>query len=193
MSAWAQTPRVKQSSLLDIMSEELVHKFVASESCEPVYESFEGDLKEEVHLDAEQIDEDLALALALQEIEDYETHGAVRNQNGGTFTKVSVMSPHQPNVTDYSPTPLIQSSDRYAAELLGAQLETYAKEGGVLFRNGVATLPDGTFVSKHDLLIDGLQNGITLSEIDGVGDLDHAGLMVMLTDVPPSVFLTFLN
>jgi serine/threonine-protein kinase RIO1 len=79
MSAWVLSPKPKQTtSLLDIMSEELVTKLstaetptteVIDESSIPHYENLDFEIPIE---EGEDIDSDLALALALQEIEELE-------------------------------------------------------------------------------------------------------------------------
>jgi hypothetical protein len=82
MSAWVLSPKPKQTtSLLDIMSEELVTKLSTAETPEKVHEEVAiGETNIDFELpsyeipleDGEDIDSDLALALALQEIEELE-------------------------------------------------------------------------------------------------------------------------
>ena len=172
MSAWAHPPPARTTaSLLDIMSEELAVKLQGSNDCdvEVVCESVIAHSEIESYDD--NMDADLALAIALQEIED--SGYSDGNVDTPTFNKISVSTQARHQFPSLPSSKMIQSSERCAAEVLEGMLK-----GDVQFRNGVAVLPDGTRVSKHDALLDGLENAISLTEIDGVGDLDYAGLMV---------------
>lgn len=181
MSVWASpsvTTGRNTRSLLDIMSEELAVKLQSPE--ESV--AFTVDNIDQApgieQIEFEEItdeDSDLALALALQELENSSYYESARSQS--SFNKIAVSSSGSHQFPSLPGGAIIHSSDRYAAEVLGQMM--CGEEGeGVQFRDGVAVLRDGTIVSKHDPLLDGLANGIALTELDGVGDLDFAGLMV---------------
>jgi RIO kinase 3 len=179
MSVWASpsAPAARNTrSLLDIMSEELAVKL--QDPPEPSAVAEDVDETAIKQIDFEEFgdeDADLALALALQEMENSAYYESTRSQP--TFNKIAVSNTGIHQFPSLPGGAIIQSSDRYAAEVLGQMM--CGEDGeGVRFRDGVAVLRDGTRVSKHDPLLDGLANGIALTELDGVGDLDYAGLMV---------------
>lgn len=111
MSAWIVTPKPNQTtSLLDIMSEELIHKFNTHEgiSTDDNTTTFpaesanvcESDYQEEINhelnhfYDEESIDSDLALAIALQEIEELEHENLLLEQQrknlNDDYSKINV-------------------------------------------------------------------------------------------------------
>lgn len=135
------------------------------------------------------VDEDLALAMALQQIEDEELASGMDNrstllQEQNRFEKVSVVSRYDSGTTFGNRTfPRIAaaSSEYNEARNIESQLNDLGvrREGAsTMFKGGVTVLPDGRFMSKHDPLLNGLVNSEKLSELEGVGDLQGAGILV---------------
>jgi hypothetical protein len=129
--------------------------------------------------DEEKADRDFALALAAQEEESLMNE---KNKPKYGNSKVNVCSSLLEHFTygnsNGASQHLHESSSNFEAEELGAKLMAHAGSGGVAFKNGVANV-DGTRVSKHDSLIDGLMNSMSLGEMDGAGNM--SGLMVSNT------------
>ena len=121
----------------------------------------------------EKADRDFALALAAQQEEEERSMQGKKVLKYGN-SKVNVCASLEEHFlysgSSSSDQHVQVSSDSFAAEALGAKLC-----GGVSFRNGVANV-DGQRVSKHDGLIDGLMNSMSVNELDGAGDM--SGLMV---------------
>lgn len=129
--------------------------------------------------DEEKADRDFAMALAAQDEENILPEN--KDQKRGN-SKVNVCASLLEHFTygnsDHAGQRAQVSSSNFEAEELGAKLMGHAGSSGVAFRNGVANV-DGTRVSKHDSLIDGLMNSMSLGELDGSGDM--TGLMVSNT------------
>mmetsp|Transcript_18857 Transcript_18857/g.31468 ORF Transcript_18857/g.31468 Transcript_18857/m.31468 type:complete len:415 (+) Transcript_18857:54-1298(+) len=205
-SPWAVATPVATKSFADIMSEELVmnemsaaptttnledvdyiyneedfmtvEELAAKRQAEAAVTSNEDDFvynEDDFLTDEEKADRDFALALAAQEEE-----SVIREKKDPKYgnSKVNVCASLLEHFTYGNGVGASQhvqeSSDNFEAEELGAKLMGQ----GAAFKNGVANV-DGTRVSKHDSLIDGLMNSMSLGEMDGAGDM--AGLMVSNT------------
>lgn len=96
MSAWVVSPKPKQTtSLLDIMSEELIHKIHIDESPDQSIEIQDDCIysSEFEIINDDEFDSDLALALALQEIEELEHETLLeqqRNKSNDDYSKINV-------------------------------------------------------------------------------------------------------
>lgn len=143
MSVWAlPKPSGKSTSLLDIMSEELAVQLQDPEEKTEEHEAAIDIVPEIIIEDAvvdvgvEDIDADLALALALQELENSGYNDQPRTTT--SYNKISVSTSENHQFPSLPESVSIRSSDRYDAEILGAML---CGESDIQFRNGVATLP----------------------------------------------------
>lgn len=184
MSAWAVRAPVPKVSLAEIMNEETVTKLVAEDSAAEHREdadlAFALKLQEELNgsdescIDPEEstsegvydADLDFALALAMQEEEERLN---TPSKTSSHFSKITLSSSPLPKLQYHTP-----SHGRAEAEQLQQQLTS----SGTVYRGGVAQLADGTFISKHNPLLDGLQNSANLSALEGMGDLDTAGYLI---------------
>lgn len=136
--------------------------------------------------------DDLKLAQLLQQLENddslssYEEkmlHDRSKCLDQNSFSKISVVSRYSSSSTNQNRVyqgSRIRSSDYYEATHRENQLNSVGVDSSntAMFRGGVTMLPDGEFVSKHDSLLNSLSNSVKLTEIDGVGDLSGAGILI---------------
>ena len=139
----------------------------------------------------DEFNDDLKLAQLLQQLENddslssYEEkmlHDRNKCLDQNSFSKISVVSRYDSSSTNqnrlYQGT-RATSSDYLEATHRENQLNSVVDGGNIaMFRGGVTMLPDGEFVSKHDSLLNSLSNSVKLTEIDGVGDLSAAGILI---------------
>jgi len=133
--------------------------------------------------------DDLALAEALQQMEHDEAAFASSSRRSAQqdpntrFSKVGVVSRYDTTTVfshkaSFQPTRSGPLSDAYTdARRKEAELLSLGLEQGDL-RSGMACLPSGEFLTKHDAQLNGLANSSRLSELEGVGDLQGAGILV---------------
>ena len=134
--------------------------------------------------------DDLALAEALQQIERDEAALVSSRGNVGAqqdmstrFAKIGVVSRYDATTAfslkaSFQPARVVPMSDAYAdARRKEAELQSLGLAQGDL-RGGMAVLPSGEFLTKHDAHLNGLANSARLSELEGVGDLPGAGILV---------------
>ena len=133
--------------------------------------------------------DDLALAEALQQMEHDEAAFASSSRRSAQqdpntrFSKVGVVSRYDATTVfshkaSFQPTRSGPLSDAYTdARRKEAELQSLGLETGDL-RSGMACLPSGEFLTKHDAQLNGLANSSRLSELEGVGDLQGAGILV---------------
>lgn len=98
------------------------------------------------------------------------------------FSKISVTSRYDSSSLAASryKTSSIKSSDYNEAMFKENQLNLVGvdKSTSEMFKGGVTMLPNGSFISKHDPLLNSLKNAEKLSEYEGVGDLSGGGLLI---------------
>jgi serine/threonine-protein kinase RIO1 len=161
----------------ELASQKLAEELASTAHVTPATEDFVFNEDDFLTIE-EKADRDFAIALGAQEEENARREKAPKYGN----SKVSVCSSLDEHYLygsgDGASQHIQVSSENFAAEELGAKLMGHAGSSGVCFRNGVANV-DGTRVSKHDGLIDGLMNSMSLGEMDGSGDM--SGLMVSNT------------
>lgn len=130
---------------------------------------------EEFLTDQEKADRDFAIALAAQ-LEEEDRLQRREPKCGNSKVNVCHSLDEHYNYGNGESVVLANSSENDAAEELGAKLLAGSSQRGVCFKNGIATTSDGTKVSKHDALINGMTNSVSVGELDGAGDM--AGLMI---------------
>jgi hypothetical protein len=164
------------------------------------FNQFPLDSANEVDVEVSSIDDsstiecsnDAKLARLLQQLENedsslsYEnsiSQGQKRHPDQNLFSKISVVSRYDSSTTSqnraYS-TSSVCSSDYEEAVHRESQMNSVGVDSSIssMFKGGVTMLPDGNFVSKHDCLLNSLSNSVKLTEIDGMGDLSGAGLLI---------------
>lgn len=148
---------------------------------------FQDDMRPPIGTHEEgQSSDDYALALALQQLEDEdmvfaaESRNNMRNPHAPTFEKVGVVSRYNSSTMfshrSFPSSKTASTSGDYKEAL---QKEAELKElGADLKGGGMAMMSDGTVLTKHDAQLNGLANASKLSEIEGVGDLQGAGILL---------------
>lgn len=170
MCAW-RSVQVAKPSLAEIMSEQLVGQLeTEGYSCDTIFqptnivEKYEADTTPDFF--DESTDADFAMALALS-LEEEELRNTEKFPSGDN--KTQEWNQRHAHYNDN-----LQSSSRIEADILYAEMESNNPN----FQNGLIKLSNGMKISKHDELLNGIQNAKYLSGIEGVGDLDGKGLMV---------------
>ena len=197
-SPWGATTRAPTRALADIMSEELLEnekskneeldyvyneedfmtaeEIAAKRLAEELSSTNEVEtMQDEFLTDQERADRDFALALAAQDEENFQRMKKDPKYGNSKVNVCTSLDEHYSYGNYNVGQNLVESSDNSAAEELGAKLMGEDGGSGVSFKNGVANL-DGTKVSKHDPLIDGLLNSKYLEDMDGSGDM--CGLLI---------------
>ena len=197
-SPWGATTRAPTRALADIMSEELLEnekskneeldyvyneedfmtaeEIAAKRLAEELTSTNEVEtMQDEFLTDQERADRDFALALAAQDEENFQRMKKDPKYGNSKVNVCTSLDEHYSYGNYNVGQNLVESSDNSAAEELGAKLMGEDGGSGVSFKNGVANL-DGTKVSKHDPLIDGLLNSKYLEDMDGSGDM--CGLLI---------------
>lgn len=198
MAAWGNkgvvSPSVPSMSLKTIIQQQQLSN--GTDNFEQCYPDSAHEVETEIPsfgdcLNAE-CTSDAKLAQLLQQLENedssqcYEnsiSQAQKRHPDQNLFSKISVVSRYDSSKTNQNrihSASSVCSSDYEEAMHRESQMNSVGVDSSnsSMFKGGVTMLPDGNFVSKHDCLLNSLSNSVKLTEIDGVGDLSGAGLLI---------------
>mmetsp|Transcript_25827 Transcript_25827/g.24660 ORF Transcript_25827/g.24660 Transcript_25827/m.24660 type:complete len:214 (-) Transcript_25827:142-783(-) len=186
MSAWGKNtvqPTVVPISFKHIIEQQSVLPVDAAEDIAPAVDTDNlttNDCSNDNNLTTT---DDFKLAQLLQQLENEELSSSNhKHPDQNKFSKISVVSRYESSSStrnNYQGSQ-IKSSDYKEAMHRESQLNPFIvdSKNTNMFKGGCTMLPDCTFITKHDKLLNGLSNSVKLTEIEGVGDLSGAGFLI---------------